>query len=368
MTDTLRAAVSGLRHGKAHCDAYRANPDCELVGLFDPNTDRVAERQAENPGTVAYERFAEMLAGARPDIVSVSSPEFAHAEQAVAALEAGCHVLLEKAMACSHAELEAILDAVQRTGRLLYVGQEVRLTPAFLAARRLLREGTLGTVYQAWSCYVHNCEHLHRDGQWRGDPQRGVDPMLGGGCHPVDLLRCLLGEVREVFACQTHENRQVCAFPDATTAILRFQSGAVGVVEVTIATRRPYLLGLRLNGTAGYYRGDNSGADYVTAFAEPLSHAKELTPHPTASASHDIARQVANLVDAIRGRAGLIVDAWEGANSTSVCLAAIESAQTGKPVTPRFYRRPPSMPEPIDPLDFTSASGEPPTPPRRRRG
>ena len=347
----LRAAVSGLRHGKEHCNAYREHPECELVGLFDPDDEKVAARQAENPGAVAHGSFDELLAVARPDVVSVASPEFAHAEQTVKALEAGCHVLLEKAMARTHGEIEAILDAVERTGKLLYVGHEVRLTPAFVDAHRMLRDGALGKVYQAWSCYVHNCEYLCVDGQWRGDIELGNDPMLGGGCHPVDLLRWLLGEVGEVFAYQTHENREAYPFPDATTAVLRFESGAMATVDVTTATRRPYHLGLKLNGTRGYFEGDNSGADYLTAFAGPLKDARELSPAPTALASHDIAGQVENLVDTIRGRARLFVDAWEGANSASVCIAAIESAQSGAPVTPRFYARPKSMPEPADPLD-----------------
>jgi predicted dehydrogenase len=336
----LRAAVSGLRHGKEHCDAYREHPECELVGLFDPDDERAATRREENPGAVAYPSFDEMLDAARPDVVSIASPEFAHAGQTVKALEAGCHVLLEKAMACTHADIEAILDAVVRTGKLLYVGHEVRLTPAFADARRMLRSGELGEVYQAWSCYVHNCEYLCVDGQWRGDIKLGNDPMLGGGCHPVDLLRWLLGEVNEVFAYQTHKNRDAYPFPDATTVVLRFESGSMATVDVTAATRRPYHLGLKLNGTRGYFEGDNSGADYVTAFAGPLEDVNELTPTPTTLSSHDIAGQVDNLVDTIRGRAQLFVDAWEGANSASVCIAAIESAQTGAPVTPRFYRRP----------------------------
>ena len=124
------------------------------------------------------------------------------------------------------------------------------------------------------------------------------------------------------------------------------------VVEVTIATRRPYHLGLRLNGTKGYFEGDNAAADYATAFAAPLSHAQTLQRHPARLGSHDIARQVENLVSAIRHQTPLVVDAWEGANSTSVCLAAIESALQRRPIRPRFYTRPSSLPNPAEPLDL----------------
>lgn len=351
MPDTIRCAVSGLRHGKAHCDAYRENPRCELVGLFDPNPERVAERLAENPGAKSYGSFEEMLEESRPELVSIASPEFIHAEQAVRALQAGCHVLLEKAMAVSLREIETILDAVVRTGRLLYVGQEVRLTPAFLDARRLLLDGSLGKIYQAYSCYIHNCEALYKD-QWRGDPELGADPLLGGGCHPIDLLRSLLGEVDEVFTYQTHENSEVNPFPDASSVLLRFRNGAAASVEVSVATRAPYRLALRLNGTKGYYEGDNSGGVYRVACAAPMEHAAELTPVGSSSGSHDIAAQIDNMADAIRNAAPLIVDAWEGANSTAVCLAAIESGRTGKPVKPHFFARPADYPEPAEPLDF----------------
>ncbi len=351
MTAPFRAVVSGLRHGRVYCDAFREDPDCELAGFFDPDGEKRAARQAENPAAGAFDSYEEMLAATGPDLVAVASPEFAHADQALKALDAGCHVLLEKAMARTHDELEAILEAVVRTGKLLYVGQEARLTPAFLDARRLLREGALGEVYQAWSCYMHNCEYLCTGDQFRGSRLLGLDAMLGGGCHPVDLLRSLLGEVEQVFACRHHLNDELTPHPDATTAMLRFAGGASAVVEVTVATRRPYYLGLRLNGTRGYYEGDNSGDDYRTALAGPTEHAEAFTAHPTARGSHDCAAQVRNLLAAIRGDGRLMVDAWEGANSTSVCLAAVESAATGKPVAPRHYERPASIPEPLEVLD-----------------
>jgi len=350
MSDRLRAVVSGLRHGKVYCDAFREIEDCELVGVFDPDAERVAERRAENPGQEAFASYDDMLAATGPDIVAVSSPEFAHADQTVKALEAGSHVLLEKAMARTHAELEAILDATVRTGRLVYVGQEVRLTPAFLEARRMLQAGELGDVYQAWSCYIHNCESLCTGGQFRGSRELGLDPMLGGGCHPVDLLRSLLGEVAEVFAVQHHFNDEFFPFPDATTAVLRFDSGASATVEVSVATRRPYRLGLRLNGTRGCFEGDNIG-DYRIAFAGSGEHTEDMTVHSAQQRSHDCANQVRNLIDAIGGDGRLMVDAWEGANSASVCLAAIESAELRRPVAPVRYPRPASAPEPVDPLD-----------------
>jgi UDP-N-acetylglucosamine 3-dehydrogenase len=350
MSTTLRAAVSGLRHGKDHCDAYRDVPGCELVGVFDPDPQRVADRLAENPTATGYTSFEAMLAEARPDIVSIASPEFAHADQTIGALDAGCHVLLEKAMARTLPELEAIVAAVERTGRHLYVGHEARLTPAFLDARRLLTTGQLGTIYQAHSCYIHNCEDLHTAGQYRGDPKLGLDPLLGGGCHPIDLLRSLLGEVDEVTAHQTHLNSEVIPYPDASTVLLRFATGATATVVVSIATRRPYLLELTLNGTAGWFEGDNSGQPSRVALAGPGHHAEALTEIPTHDASHDCVSQVRNLVSAIRHNTPLIVDAWDGANSTAICLAAIESAQTRRPVKPHYFERPDNRVPPADPL------------------
>lgn len=350
MSDPIRCAVSGLRHGKTHCDAYRENPDCTLVAVFDPDPEKAAARLTENPGARAFDNFEGMLDEAKPDLISIASPEFVHANQTIKALEAGCHVLLEKAMARTLDEINAILNAVERTKRLLYVGQEVRLTPAFLDARRLLLEGRLGKVYQAYSCYIHNCEYLHKS-QWRGDPELGADPLLGGGCHPIDLLRSLLGKVEEVFTYQTHENREVSPFPDTSSVLLRFESGAMATVEVSIATRRPYQLALRLNGTKGFFDGDNSGADYHVAFAPPLEYAEELVPVKAGEGSHDIAAQITNLVDAIRNGAPLMVDAWEGANSTAVCLAAIESGRINKPVKPHIFERPDDFAAPAEPLD-----------------
>lgn len=348
----LRAAVSGLRHGKQHCRAYRERPDCELVAVFDPDPKRAGECIAENSGAVAYSSFGEMLEKAKPDIVSIASPEFAHVDQAVAALKAGCHVLLEKAMADTIEGIERILEGVESTGRLLYVGQEVRLTPAFLDARRLLMDGRLGRVYQAESCYIHNCEYLCVDSQWRGNSARANHSVIGGGCHSIDLLRSLLGEVEEVFALDTHFNREITPYPDCTSVMLRFDNGAVATVVVSVATRRPYRLKLVLNGTKGFFEGDNSGGPSKVCFAPPLRHADEFQEIPTYPSSHDIANQVKNLVEAIRSGKPLVVDAWEAANSTSPCIAAVESARTGRPVKPKRFIRPVTFPQPLEALDF----------------
>ncbi len=347
----LRAAVSGLRFGRAHCDAYRNHPECDLVGLYDPNEERLNERAAEYPCATTYESFDRMLEEARPDLVSIAAPDFFHAEQSILALESGANVIVEKAMTNSLENIDAMLAAVERTGRSLYVGQETRLVPAFLDARRLLRAGILGTVYQAESCYIHNCEQLCTGDQWRGNRDFAVHGVLGGGCHPIDLLRSLLGEVAEVFAWETHENPDPTPLPDCITVMLRFDSGCVATVVVSIATRRLYLLKLIMNGTSGYYEGDNAGATWRVATAPPGGHGAKLSEITTRSSSHDVDAEVANLVDAALRGAPLVVDAWEGANTTSVCLAAIESARRGIPIVPRRYIRPATVAPPADPLE-----------------
>ncbi len=351
MSDRLKAAVSGLRHGKSHCNAYREHPDCDLVALFDPNPERAQERLQENPGAKVYASFEEMLERAKPDLVSVSSPEFAHAEQTVKAMEAGCHVLVEKAMSDSLEGLEQMLEATERTGKLLYVGQEVRLTPAFLDAKRLIAEAQLGTVYQAESNYIHNCEHLCSNGQWRGNPDLAHHAMISGGCHPVDLLRSLLGEVSEVFAWHTHLNKETVPYPDCITATLKFDEGTVATVVVSISTRRSYELKLNLNGTEGYFAGSNSGSSSKVWLAPPLEHAEEAVEVPSFQSNHDCASQVKNLVNGILNNTPLMVDAWEGANSASICFAAVESAKKGSPVKPKRFKRPSSVQPPADVLE-----------------
>ncbi|MFQ6049031.1 MAG: Gfo/Idh/MocA family protein, partial [Phycisphaerae bacterium] len=220
----------------------------------------------------------------------------------------------------------------------LYIGHETRLVPMFRRAKELTESGKLGRIYLAESCYVHNIESLAR-GTWRADPLRPQDAMLGGGCHPVDLLLHLLGPAEEVFAYSNHFNTDVLPQDDCIAAMYHFRSGAIGRVLVVVAGKIPYRLDLHLYGTVGSFVGNSQEPTATVWQAEADNpHAPRQIHAPPES--HPIQQEVDRFVQCILDDSPPFVDAYQGASTVAACLAAVESARTGQPVTIRHYSRP----------------------------
>src|SRR5512134_907593 len=135
--DRMRVGVWGAgAWGEKHARIYQGLPEVELVGIHDRHDGRAAAVAAQHGGQ-AYERPEALLA--RCDAVSIAVPTVDHRVATEQALAAGCHVLVEKPMAATVEEADAMIQAARRAGRVLQVGQVERFNPALSAARPLVR-------------------------------------------------------------------------------------------------------------------------------------------------------------------------------------------------------------------------------------
>ncbi|MCP1428933.1 putative dehydrogenase [Microbacterium foliorum] len=213
----------------AHIEGYRAFPEtCEIVALADVVPGK-AHHKALAFGLTEVAAFDDpraMLAEARLDIVSIATPPSTHAALAVAALDAGIHVLVEKPMAPSLEECDAMLAAQRRSGRTLSVVAQNRFRDDLATLKDVVDSGMLGSI-----------SHVRVDSAWwRGLPYydlwwRGTWEKEGGGCtlnhaiHHIDLLLWLLGsptEITAMLANAQHENAEV---EDLSVALFRYDRG-----------------------------------------------------------------------------------------------------------------------------------------------
>ena len=213
----------------AHIRGYLAFRDeCEVVALADVIPGR-APQKAESFGLADAATFddpLEMIAHADLDVVSIATPPSTHASLAIAALDAGIHVLVEKPMAPSLEECDAMLAAQERSGRVLSVVAQNRFRDDLAALKDVVDSGLLGSI-----------SHVRVDSAWwRGLPYydlwwRGTWEKEGGGCtlnhaiHHIDLLLWLLGtptEITAMLANAQHDNAEV---EDLSVAIFRYDRG-----------------------------------------------------------------------------------------------------------------------------------------------
>lgn len=339
----LKAAIIGCGTGLLHLKAYNSNENYQLTALCDPDPERIERCVELGPvkGNIEkYTDYRELLKSPDVDVVSVCSPDFFHAEQAIDCLKAGKHVLCEKPMTLDLEEAAAIAAAVKETGRHFMVAHPTRYTPAFILAKKLIARGDIGEIFMAETEYAHNYRYMDRADipNWRKDARR--DPLLGGGCHAVDLLRWAVDDLPdEAFAYGTKKG--LADWPidfDSYFCIYKFRNRVIGKVMCSISVSRPYTMRSVFYGTKGTIICDNR-SDHIRLSSVPFyDSTHDETPFitiPVEINNHNVESQVQLLAEVILNGAKNSADVIEGARTVAACAAAIESAHTGKAVKVR---------------------------------
>ncbi|PZR54834.1 gfo/Idh/MocA family oxidoreductase [Xylanimonas oleitrophica] len=221
-----------------HVQGYqRFEQECEVVALCDTAPGKAATRREElGVGQArAYESVEEMLAAEHLDLVSIATPPSTHAALTVAALRAGVDVLVEKPMAPSLADCDAMIAAARENGRILSVVAQNRFRDDTATLKEVLDSGLVGPV-----------SHVQvSSAWWRGLPYydlwwRGTWESEGGGCtlnhaiHHLDLTLWMLGAPRSVTAVLTnaaHENAEV---EDLSVAVLQYDRALAEVTSSVV--------------------------------------------------------------------------------------------------------------------------------------
>ena len=329
----LRVGTIGLRAG--HPRQWEGSALVETYGVCDTDPQLLDSVARECGAPLASADYRDLVNCPEIDILFVASPDQFHCELACAALRAGKHVLCEKPMVMTLEECEQVVRAADETGGKFLVGQVCRFAPGFAAAKRLVDDGVIGDLFFVESEYAHDYTHIQGVGGWRVDPVRLRHPILGGGCHAVDLLRWIGGDVDEVFA---YANRKVLTgwpVDDCTIAVLKFALGdLLGKVFCGIGVKRPYTLRSVFYGTQGTIVCDNTSPDIQVATDTPAGH-QCFTSVPVEVASHNKSAEIDALARAILDDTEIELDEREGARTVATCLAAVESVQTGLPARVR---------------------------------
>jgi predicted dehydrogenase len=235
----LKTAVIGCGSITRHRYApeLAAHPDVELVAFCDPVISR-AEAYAGLHHAAAYRDYEDMLREQQVNLVVVCTPNVLHAPVALAAIEAGAHVIVEKPMASTEAEAEAMIEAARNRNVLLMVAQSQRLMPPHRKARELLAAGKLGRVLTFRSSFGHRGpEFWSVDGadSWFFRKKEAIMGASGDlGVHKADLIRWLLqDEVAEVGAFVGTLHKENTDADDNAIILMRMKAGAMGTITAS---------------------------------------------------------------------------------------------------------------------------------------
>jgi predicted dehydrogenase len=306
---TLRVAMIGHAFmGNAHSQAWRTAPHFfalpvhpEMAVVVGRDAARAAEAAARLGWAESATDWREIVARDDIDVIDICTPGDTHAEIAIAALEAGKHVLCEKPLANSVAEAEAMTAAAERAaadGVRSMVGFTYRRVPAIALARQLVQEGRIGQVRHVRAQYLQDwIADPEAPLSWRLDKEKAGSGALGDiGAHIVDLTQHITGEqitevsgqletfVKERPVATEHAGlsgsagteRGPVTVDDAAVFIARLTGGGLGVFEATrFATGRKNAIRIEINGSAGSLAFDFEDMNVLELFdaSEPAETA-----------------------------------------------------------------------------------------------
>jgi UDP-N-acetyl-2-amino-2-deoxyglucuronate dehydrogenase len=341
----LRFALVGCgRIAKRHAEllGQKQIAGAELAAVCDL-VETKARKLAAPYGAPAYTDMHEMMKRERVDVVVVLTESGRHAEHTVALAPYGKHIVVEKPMALTLDDADAMIHACDRHNVRLFVVKQNRFNVPVVQLRRALEAGrfgrlVMGTVRVRW---CRRQDYYDQD-SWRGTWGLDGGVLTNQASHHVDLLEWMMGEVDSVFAKSTTALANIEA-EDTAVVVLKFRSGALGMIEATTATRPKDLEGsLSILGEGGSVEIGGFAVNEIKVwqFEKPLASDEDVrtrysvNPPNVYGFGHQAYYE--HVVACLRDQQPQLVDGLEGRRSLELISAIYESIETGREVPLRF--------------------------------
>lgn len=249
-----------------HAAALRSIPEAEFVAACDTHPDRAAAF-ATNYGVRPFPDIVSMLQTGRVEAVIIGTPHPLHAEATIRAAEAGVHVLVEKPMAATLTDCDAMLAATRRAGVMLGVVSQRRFLDPVRRIQAAIEAGKIGTpVLGVFQMYSWRDPAYYRSDPWRGRwDTEGGGVLVNQSPHQLDLLLWFLGPVAEVCGYWANVNHPTVEVDDTAVASIRFRRGGLGAVVTSVSQRPGIRTTVHVHGSNGASIGveTDRGATFI---------------------------------------------------------------------------------------------------------
>jgi len=341
--DTVRFAIVGAGNiGALHALAIQRIPYAKLCAVCDTDEAR-ARDLAQKYGARWGTDLEKLIAQSNIEVVNVCTPSGLHMDPAIAAAEAGKHVMVEKPIEITVSRADRIIEAARKHNVTLGVFFPSRFTEGVRAARDAIKAGRLGRLVlcDAYVKWYRSQEYYDRGG-WRGTwALDGGGALMNQGIHTVDLLQWLGGPIEHICA-HTRTLAHRMETEDTAVAIVDYRSGALGVIQAATSAWPGQPSRLEISGDRGTVALEEGIiTQWKLADARPGEERAMLdleraagtgASDPLGIGHEQHQKQMEEFIAAVRAHRSPLVDGSEGRKAVEIIEAVYRAAETGQVV------------------------------------
>ncbi|MEJ2007161.1 MAG: Gfo/Idh/MocA family oxidoreductase [Acidobacteriota bacterium] len=337
-----------------HAEAFQEVAEAEIVAACSPDKSHVEDFSRKWKIPTALTDYRKLLDRKDVDVVVVGIPNHLHREVVVAAAQAGKHIILEKPIAHTLADADAMIAACKEHNVKLMYAETICFSPKYVRAKKLVAENAIGDLYMAKQGEKHSGPHS----DWFYDVNRsGGGALMDMGCHGIEWARWMYGKpkVRSVAAhCQLVYHKGRTRGDDNSVVILEFENGGIAVIEDSWARHGGMDDRVELYGTGGVIHCDLlRGSSMETYSSKGYGYAVEKAGETKGWTFtvfeepylYGFPHEMRHFIRCVLGEEELMESGEDGRATLEIIYAAYESAGTGKRITwPYKSQKPDQVP------------------------
>jgi len=334
--------------GHVHAKILSRMEECDYTGIaeFDPQAEGIAKQL----GTRFYEDYKEMIDKERPDGVAISVPNELHESIGCFCLQRGVHVFMEKPIASTISEAQALIESARESNVKLLIGHHRRFNPMVNATKEMIKKGELGDlvgISVLWAMYKPS--EYFVAGEWR--KKKGGGPILINTIHEIDDLRYMFGEIERVYAETSNKTRKF-EVEDTVCVTVKFTDGVLASVlmsdtapslwayEATMGENKFFF---PTKGDIYHFLGRKASLTFPgmvkVYYADPSKMGWQYpltTEHLDIKSGDPYPEQMSHFCRVIRGEEKPRTSGEDALRTLRVISAIIESVEKRKPITVEY--------------------------------
>ncbi|MCK4293083.1 MAG: Gfo/Idh/MocA family oxidoreductase, partial [Planctomycetes bacterium] len=342
---------------QAHChaEAFKAIPDAaQVVAVASPTPGNAEKLAAEYDIGRVFTDYKQMLLEEDIEMVTITAPNYLHAQMTIDIANAGKHVVCEKPLCMTLEEADLMIETCKKKGVLLLYAEELFFTPKYVKAKEMADQGAFGKVYMVKQSEKHFGPHA----AWFWDVEKsGGGVFMDMGCHGIAFCHWFLDrpKIKSVY-CQmgTYVHAEKTKGEDNSVCVIEFDKDAVGLVENSWARRGGMDDRIEVHGDSGVTYANLHMGNALPTFSEPgYGYAVEKAPstkgwsYPVFEElwNYGIPQEMRHFARCVRGAEEPIASGEDGRVVQEALYAGYQSAATGQKVELPF--RPKNVKTPI---------------------